>query len=441
MKELSIEEKARRYDEAIERGKQIQNTPYTAHWDIMKEVVEHLLPELVESGDERIRKAIICGMHALKDQHKTCFASIPIDNAIAWLEKQVEQKSLDDVAKEITKNKETAMSFLKSCGIINANGELADEYKIEQDEQKSEEVYNLHNYLYGKQKPADKVEPKFKVGDWIITNKNHIWYVDETPETTSYLYRLTNQYGKVEVAEFEAVDKKAKLWTIQDAKDGDVLAYKNDIVIFKENNYEPKDKSGCMFVHCSCDNFYEIGGINPTYYKPATKEQRDLLFQKMKEAGYKWDVDEKKLKKIEQEPAEWSVEDYNKMNYLIALIQDSTMHNPALRTANEEIEDWLKNLKDKVQPQPKQEWSEEDDSKLKEVLYYVEYVNKTNVTFQQRDLTYLINWLKSLRPQSHWKPSDEQMRVLDLAIRCGINRGTTEETTLVSLFNDLKKLK
>lgn len=43
------------------------------------------------------------------------------------------------------------------------------------------------------------------------------------------------------------------------------------------------------------------------------------------------------------------------------------------------------------------EWSKEDDSKLKEVLYYVEYVNKTNVTFQQRDLTYLINWLKSLR--------------------------------------------
>jgi hypothetical protein len=56
-----------------------------------------------------------------------------------WLEKQGEQKSLDDVVKEITKNKETAMSFLKSCGIMNANGELADEYKIEQGEQKSAE--------------------------------------------------------------------------------------------------------------------------------------------------------------------------------------------------------------------------------------------------------------------------------------------------------------
>ena len=67
-----------------------------------------------------------------------------------WLEKQGERKSLDDIAKESTKNKEAATSFLKSCGIMNANGELADEYKIEQDEQK-----------------PTKVEPKFKIGDVI----------------------------------------------------------------------------------------------------------------------------------------------------------------------------------------------------------------------------------------------------------------------------------
>ena len=32
--------------------------------------------------------------------------------------------------------------------------------------------------------------------------------------------------------------------------------------------------------------------------QPATKEQRDLLFSKMKEAGYEWDADKKELKKI-----------------------------------------------------------------------------------------------------------------------------------------------
>ena len=33
--------------------------------------------------------------------------------------------------------------------------------------------------------------------------------------------------------------------------------------------------------------------------KPATKEQRDLLFQKMHKDGYEWDAEKKELKKIE----------------------------------------------------------------------------------------------------------------------------------------------
>ena len=33
--------------------------------------------------------------------------------------------------------------------------------------------------------------------------------------------------------------------------------------------------------------------------KPATKEQRDLLFAKMKDAGYEWDVEKKELRKID----------------------------------------------------------------------------------------------------------------------------------------------
>ena len=33
-------------------------------------------------------------------------------------------------------------------------------------------------------------------------------------------------------------------------------------------------------------------------YVPATKEQRDFLFRKMKEAGYEWDATKKQLKKL-----------------------------------------------------------------------------------------------------------------------------------------------
>lgn len=48
---------------------------------------------LQESEDEKIRKALICGMNALKaNRKKETFAAIPIDDCIAWLEKQSKPK-------------------------------------------------------------------------------------------------------------------------------------------------------------------------------------------------------------------------------------------------------------------------------------------------------------------------------------------------------------
>lgn len=60
-----------------------------------------------------------------------------------------------------------------------------------------------------------------------------------------------------------------------------------------------------------------------------------------------------KLKDILAKPA-WSEEDEKKINYLIALLQNNTMHNSALRMANEEIEAWLKSLR------PQNRWKPSD---------------------------------------------------------------------------------
>ena len=45
---------------------------------------------------------------------------------------QKEQNSIEDVIKSITKNKEAAIKFLKSAGIMDDNGELAEMYRSEQ---------------------------------------------------------------------------------------------------------------------------------------------------------------------------------------------------------------------------------------------------------------------------------------------------------------------
>ena len=106
MKELSIEEKARAYDEAIKKAAALYKA--SEPMSGCNVIIETLFPELVESKDEKIRKAIISGMTALKDQGRETFARVPINDCIAWLEKQAERKTpqwmidfLDDYRRKI----------------------------------------------------------------------------------------------------------------------------------------------------------------------------------------------------------------------------------------------------------------------------------------------------------------------------------------------------
>lgn len=91
-------------------------------------------------------------------------------------------------------------------------------------------------------------------------------------------------------------------------KDGDVLFHSdsasNGIFIFKEI----LQRGSIQKVICYCDYDSEDGfclGENHTccwtdskILRLATKEQRDILFQKMKEAGYKWNPETKILEKL-----------------------------------------------------------------------------------------------------------------------------------------------
>lgn len=92
MKELSIEEKAERYDEAIERARNLYRSEETsAEVEI---TCENIFPELIEFKDERIRKALM-------RFHKSTIEidGIKGEDIIAWLEKQRQtftKKDVDD---------------------------------------------------------------------------------------------------------------------------------------------------------------------------------------------------------------------------------------------------------------------------------------------------------------------------------------------------------
>lgn len=101
--------------------------------------------------------------------------------------------------------------------------------------------------------------------------------------------------------------KESEDWTIQDAKDGDVLVCvgKNGqaIGIIKEyvGKYGGCDRCFDTYCFVDWDGFFRTGEyMGSKDIHPATKEQCELLFAKMKEAGYKWDGQSKRILRNEK---------------------------------------------------------------------------------------------------------------------------------------------
>ena len=88
MKELGIEEKAKRYHEALEAA-------VVAHKDEdkhLKATLERIFPELKESEDERIRKTLIELIKCNERSGYNSINNIETSSILAWLEKQGEKK-------------------------------------------------------------------------------------------------------------------------------------------------------------------------------------------------------------------------------------------------------------------------------------------------------------------------------------------------------------
>ena len=324
---------------------------------ISQEVAEKYFPELKESEDERIRTFLhhtFTAQYLCKDKLGKWHGE-PVVNILAYLEKQ---------GKTFT-NKDVDDAYLK--GICDAKHEL---------EKQSE------------QKPADKVEPKFKVGYFVVIQ-----------ETTYQITKVENLNvalslnGRECIFDIEVL-KNAHLWTIQDAKDGDVIYEKvtETVILFKSED------CGWIDSHCSywqkTKTFErgerQYGRVSEMNICPATKEQRDLLFQKMREAEYEWDAEKKELKKIEQKPA-WSEEDENVITAIIAAL--------SLFAKEKDAEDCF-------------------------------------------DME--TTWLKSLKDRYFWKPSKEQMDAMQVFLEHGCaapdREASLAEKFLESLYNDLKNL-
>ena len=247
MKELSINEKAKAYDEAIERAKKIYGNG----------IIERIFPELKECDDERIKKNCIHFLELQKQHHAATFE---IEECIDWLEKKCET------------------------------------YPI---------LSNSSNTGKNEQKSADKIEPRFEVGDWVVFITSESVYKVEKKE--NYEYTLRHILGGSLCLSFSN-EKLIREWTIKDAKDGDVLSFYSEykgnkmfqigIVEKYVSKYGGCSNTFKIYFGVDWDNNLQIGKyMGCDDIRPATKEQRDSLMKAMNNAGYEWDADKKELKK------------------------------------------------------------------------------------------------------------------------------------------------
>jgi hypothetical protein len=150
---------------------------------------------------------------------------------------------------------------------------------------------------------AKKIKPKFKVGDWVVFNGLTL-YINEVLKG---YYRTISKGGTPNSYDWD-IDNAARLWTIKEARDGDVLVCESGwTCIFKSLVNDETFSSYCFMD--STEWFCEIGSechtLQEEFVKayngkiqPAKKEQRNLFFKKMQESGYVWNAEKKVLKNL-----------------------------------------------------------------------------------------------------------------------------------------------
>lgn len=284
------------------------------------DTIKRYFPELAESEDERIRKNLI----KIVNDHYSLFKEIDRTKTIAWLEKQ------------------------------------------------------------GEQKPAAKVEPKFKVGD-IVTNK-------KSKDTVKIVQILHDSYC------YSGWDGAATIYS--------------DFSISEQDDWELVELTACS----------EEGGSRYSEDDIAAEEKAE--YNKGFECGK-----QRVLKYLEdfdlcKKPA-WSEKDESYYNSALWHIKNSCGEEGI-------VYNWLKSLKDRVQP--KVEWSEEDESYLNTTIAHLKDAKEFKKTAEN-----CIDWLKSLRLRKQWKPLGKHLEALAMVINDELIDISVRDD-LNNLFEQLKQL-
>lgn len=416
-----------KYEQGLECLEEILNSGQEKiKMTLLKERLLPFFPEL-EREDEKMRKKCINFLNLHKRFHAF---SAEIDECITWLENQ---KATD---------KEIIFRALPGTDIIVAAKQALEKIEI------GKEVVLAFNGAYipvngktvaeicneyfswvekqGEQKPAEKVEPKFHKGEWLCENEPNnyarfIQILEIVNVQGKERYRISRDlHNDEDVVECRFIENNYHSFNIQDAKDGDVLYSLDSKQPFIFKHRKPNEQAEAYCGLNIYGKFFVWGTkdcvITLSNYIPATKKQRELLFKKMKEAGYQWNPDTKELKKVEQKPVndtvETIVEAVSNTSILDMIEDKDAFTNPGV------FENSLGRLLKLFEKLPKQDlldglkfytnvvehdgeyvkpatWSEEDETGLMNTIIMLK--EGASLHFNKKYITKAVEWLKSLK--------------------------------------------
>lgn len=147
-------------------------------------------------------------------------------------------------------------------------------------------------------------EPKFKVGDWITTKEYTTPLLITNVDADNNKYEV--RFPSCDIKGFpkiDYIDNLYRLWTIKDAKDGNVLVSGNSIFIFKEEYMGGKPAAYCGTIN---GQFYQAEGGCWTNEpcRPSSRGDLDFLLRVMRDRGYQFDFINKELKPLSKSPIE-----------------------------------------------------------------------------------------------------------------------------------------
>lgn len=137
----------------------------------------------------------------------------------------------------------------------------------------------------------------------------------------------------------------------------------------------------------------------------------------------------------EHKPAEWSEEDKEYFDAIIAKLE--VTQDDAMLTDGQMS--FLKSLPKRFNLQPKLEWNEEDEKHRQWILECLADGKRKVPEFAEQYQA-AFDWLKSLRPQPHWKPSESQIQALGIVLDYHVFASSKNKEHIKSLYSDLKNL-